>query len=155
MAEGVDVSIRPPSPALLYSPLMTNHDSSILRIDLPMEEIASFCRRWKIVELSVFGSVLRDDFRPDSDIDFLASFAEDAGWSVMDLVAAEDELSRLLGRKVDLAERRPIEQSHNWIRRRAILDSGADALCRVIMPHCSMWRRPVGDSCTFPTKLPG
>ena len=123
MAEGVDVSIRPPSPALLYSPLMTNHDSSILRIDLPMEEIASFCRRWKIVELSVFGSVLREDFRPDSDIDFLASFAEDAGWSVMDHMRLEMELESLLNRKVDVLTRRAVERSRNPIRRASILGS--------------------------------
>jgi len=120
---GVDPAIRPFSPALLYSWLMPDKNLPILRIDLPMEEIASFCRRWKIVELSVFGSVLRDDFRPDSDIDFLASFAEDAGWSVMDHMRLEMELESLLNRKVDVLTRRAVERSRNPIRRASILGS--------------------------------
>ena len=97
-----------------------------LRIDLPWEAVAEFCRRWKIVKLELFGSVLREDFKPDSDIDVLVSFATDAGWSLMDLVRAEDELGHLLGRCVDLVERETIERSHNWIRRKAILGSARE-----------------------------
>ena len=94
-----------------------------LRLDLPYEAIAEFCRRWSIVRLEVFGSALAEDFTPDSDIDFLVSFAPDATWSLLDLVRAEEELSRIVERAVDLAEKEPIEQSHNWVRRKAILDS--------------------------------
>lgn len=93
------------------------------RIPLDRRRIAEFCRRWKISELSLFGSVLRDDFRPDSDVDILVAFAEDAGWSLLDHVTMEDELSALLGRRVDVVTRRAVETSDNWIRRRAILET--------------------------------
>jgi uncharacterized protein len=83
--------------------------------------IAEFCQRWQIVELAFFGSVLREDFRPDSDVDVLVTFADDARWSLFDHIAMEEELSRLLGRKVDLVSRRAIERSKNWVRRSAIL----------------------------------
>jgi len=85
------------------------------------EKIAGFCQRWKITELSFFGSVLRDNFRPDSDVDILVTFAPDANWSLFDHVHMEEELSNMLGRKVDLVTRRAIERSANWIRRKAIL----------------------------------
>jgi predicted nucleotidyltransferase len=93
------------------------------RLELPYEAIAEFCGRWRIVRLELFGSALHDDFKPDSDLDFLVSFAPDAAWSLLDLVRAEEELSGIVGRAVDLAEREPIEQSHNWVRRKAILES--------------------------------
>jgi predicted nucleotidyltransferase len=66
---------------------------------------------------------LRADLRPDSDLDLLVSFASDADWSLLDHVAMEEELSGILGRKVDLVSRRAIERSSNWIRRKAILES--------------------------------
>jgi predicted nucleotidyltransferase len=92
-------------------------------LDLPYEAIAAFCRRWRITELALFGSVLRDDFGPDSDIDVLVTFDPDARLSLFDLVGAQQELSDLLGREVDLVSKRGVEQSPNWIRRRAILAS--------------------------------
>ncbi len=92
-------------------------------IQVPREWLESFCRRWKVAELRVFGSGLREEFRPDSDLDLLVSFAFDADWSLLDNVAMEEELSGILGRKVDLVSRRAIERSSNWIRRKAILDS--------------------------------
>lgn len=92
-------------------------------IEIPQEAIAGFCKRWKITEFALFGSVLRDDFRPDSDIDVLVSFAPDARWSLFDIVHMQDELVEIFGRKVDLAERKGVEQSKNYIRRRRILKS--------------------------------
>lgn len=89
----------------------------------PMEALTEFCRRWKIIKLELFGSILRDDFGPDSDIDFLVTFDPGARWTLFDLVHAETELSSLVARTVDLVERAPIEESENWLRRRAILDS--------------------------------
>lgn len=86
-------------------------------------EIAEFCRRWKITELAFFGSVLREDFRPDSDVDVLVSFAPDAAWGLFDHVHMEDDLQAILGRDVDIVTRRSIERSSNWIRREAILAS--------------------------------
>ena len=94
-----------------------------LPIDLPYDALAEYCRRWKITRLEVFGSVLRDDFGPDSDVDFLATFDPDARWSLFDIVHAEEELSSVVGRSVDFVERPSIEASKNWIRRRSILES--------------------------------
>ena len=92
-------------------------------IHLDHEKIEDFCRRWKIAELSLFGSVLREDFGPESDLDVLVNFAEDAHWSLFDLVTMQDELKEILGREVDLVERRSVERSENYIRRRHILQS--------------------------------
>ncbi len=92
-------------------------------IPLPLDELAQFCRRWRIARLEVFGSVLGEEFGPDSDVDFLVTWADDARVSLFDVVDAEGELSRLLGRPVDLVSRQGLEQSENYIRRRAILGS--------------------------------
>jgi predicted nucleotidyltransferase len=88
---------------------------------VPRTALARFCERWRITELALFGSVLRPDFRPDSDIDLLVTFAPNAAWSGWDLVTIEAELATLFGRKVDLVERAAVERSENWIRRRHIL----------------------------------
>ncbi len=93
------------------------------RISVDRKKISRFCRGWKIAEFSFFGSVLRDDFGPDSEIDVLVSFGPDAGWSLLDHVQMEEELAAILGRKADLVSRRGIERSRNWIRREAILGS--------------------------------
>lgn len=97
------------------------------KIKIDRDELAEFCRRWKIRELSVFGSVLREDFGPESDIDVLISFDPGAEWSLWDHFNMKVELSGLTGRKVDLVTRRSIEQSPNWIRKKAILE-GAESI---------------------------
>ncbi len=71
------------------------------RIDIPQDKIAEFCRRNHIRRLALFGSVLRDDFRPDSDVDVLVEFEPDTHIGLR-FFALEQELSELLGRKVDL-----------------------------------------------------
>jgi predicted nucleotidyltransferase len=91
------------------------------RTNLSTEQIADFCRRWQISELALFGSALRDDFGPDSDLDVLVTFAPGARWGLLDGVRMEQELARLLGRKVDLLSKRAVESSPNWILRREIL----------------------------------
>lgn len=96
-----------------------------LKISILTEQLEEFCRRWKIAELDLFGPALREDFRPDSDLDLLVSFTPDADSSLLDHGAMEEELSGILGRKVELVSRRAIERSSNWIRRRAILESAA------------------------------
>jgi predicted nucleotidyltransferase len=96
---------------------------NMIGIKLPKDKIADFCHRWQIVELALFGSVLRDDFRPDSDVDVLVTFAPDARWGLFDLVHMQDELKAIFEREVDLVSRRGIEASRNYIRRKAILDS--------------------------------
>ena len=90
---------------------------------LPHEKVAAFCHRWRISSLELFGSALRDDFGPDSDVDLLVTSEPDAPWSLFDFVQMESELEAVLGRPVDLVERTSIERSDNWIRRRAILGS--------------------------------
>lgn len=92
-------------------------------IIISKEKIANFCHRWKIKEFALFGSVLRDDFRPDSDIDVLVSFSENAKWTLFDQVDMQDELKAIFEREVDLVTKRGIEHSRNAIRRKAILDS--------------------------------
>ena len=94
-----------------------------LGIDVPTGRIADFCRKWKVAELALFGSVLREDFGPESDVDVLVSFASDAQWGLFDEARMEEELAELLGYPVDLVSRRAVERSENWIRRRAILES--------------------------------
>ncbi len=94
-----------------------------VRIAIPHEAIADFCRRWGIVELCLFGSVLREDFRPDSDVDVLVRFAPDAHWGFAERLQMVRELEEILGRKVDLVERRLVEQSRNYIRRKHILNN--------------------------------
>lgn len=88
---------------------------------LPKEQIAEFCDRWKITEFALFGSILRDDFRPDSDVDVLVTFAPDAQWGLFKVVEMQQELEDILDRDVDFVSRRAIERSHNWLRRKEIL----------------------------------
>lgn len=90
------------------------------QIPVPVSGIAEFCRRWKVTELALFGSVLRADFDDASDVDVLVTFADGAGWSALDLVAAADELAELLKRRVDLVEKSALR---NPFRRHAILHS--------------------------------
>jgi hypothetical protein len=85
--------------------------------------IVAFCQKWKIIEFSLFGSVLRDDFGPDSDVDVLVSFAPEAEWSLFDVVHMEDELKEIFAREVDLVIRKSIERSENYLRRKHILES--------------------------------
>lgn len=94
-----------------------------IRIDTPHEKIAEFCKKWKIHEFALFGSVLRDDFRPDSDIDVIVDFEPDSKHTLFDMVSMIDELKMIFGRKVDLLTLRAVEQSRNYIRRKSILSS--------------------------------
>ncbi|MCB9446002.1 MAG: nucleotidyltransferase domain-containing protein [Ardenticatenaceae bacterium] len=93
------------------------------RLNLSQDEIKTFCHKWKIVRLDLFGSVIRDNFRSDSDVDVLVTFAPDAKWTLLDHVDMQDELKVILGRDVDLVSRHGIERSQNHIRRREILNS--------------------------------
>jgi hypothetical protein len=93
-----------------------------IQIDLPMAEIEAFCQRWHITEFALFGSVLRDDFGPDSDIDVLVAFASDS-----DLLADREkmraELEELFGRPVDVVYRWIIAMDPNYLLRKSILRS--------------------------------
>ncbi len=90
---------------------------------LPRKKIAAFCKRWNVSEFAIFGSALRADFRPDSDIDVLVSFTPDAKVSLFDMVHMQDELKQIFSRDVDLISRRGVETSRNYLRRKAILES--------------------------------
>ena len=95
-------------------------------IDLDSEPIRAFCRKWKIAELSVFGSILRDDFRPDSDIDFLAEFGQCEQvdeYDLFDDIHMRNELSDIMGRKVDLIDRSAIESCSNRFVKRELLST--------------------------------
>ncbi len=92
-------------------------------IDIHEDRLTDLCRRWKVAEMAIFGSALREDFGPDSDVDILVSFDSDARWGLFDLVRMEQEMEKLLGRAVDLVPRTAVEQSENYIRRRSILES--------------------------------
>jgi predicted nucleotidyltransferase len=87
-------------------------------IEFDDEAVTDFCRRRKIVEMSLFGSVLRDDFGPESDVDVLVVFDQDASWSYWDWGPMSDELAAIFGRPVDLVERRSVV---NPYRRHRIL----------------------------------
>jgi predicted nucleotidyltransferase len=90
---------------------------------IPLDEIAGFCQRWKIRELALFGSALRDDFGPDSDLDILVTFATGADWGMLDHVQMQQELQALLQRNIDLISKRALERSRNWLRRQEILST--------------------------------
>ncbi|MCE2453108.1 MAG: nucleotidyltransferase family protein [Nitrospinae bacterium] len=94
-----------------------------LNVEASREEIAAFCERWQVTQLAVFGSALREDFGPESDVDLLVSFEESARHTLFDMVRMEEELKTIFGREVDLVERAGVEQSRNHIRREAILQS--------------------------------
>jgi predicted nucleotidyltransferase len=95
----------------------------VRRIEISKERVEEFCRRNHIRSLSLFGSTLREDFRPDSDIDILVEFEQGQEPSLMKIAEIENELSAIIGRKVDLVERKGVERSENYIRRRHILQS--------------------------------
>lgn len=90
------------------------------KIPIPEKKIRLFCQRWKVTEFALFGSVLRQDFRPESDVDVLVSFSEDAHWSLWDLVEMQQELETIFGREVDLVESGTLR---NPFRRQAILST--------------------------------
>jgi len=96
---------------------------TIQNLDLPMAQIKELCTRWQIVEFALFGSVLRDDFQPTSDIDVMITFAPDARKGLLTLVRVKHELEELLGREVDILTKNSIEQSRNTRRSHGILQS--------------------------------
>jgi hypothetical protein len=99
------------------------------QIELPMDKIADFCRRWGVARLEIFGSALREDFHPESDVDFLFTpgpgFQREKAYGPWGRDHMAEELAGLLGRKVDMIERSRIERMDNWIKRRHILQTAA------------------------------
>lgn len=89
-----------------------------LPLDVTQDALERFCQKWRVRELALFGSVLREDFSPESDVDVLVSFEPEAPWSLWDLVDMQAELESLFGRPVDLVEK---EGLRNPWRRQEIL----------------------------------
>jgi hypothetical protein len=95
-----------------------------IAIEIDKDKLRDFCRRWKITEFALFGSAVRpEEFRDDSDVDVMVSFASDEEWSLFDHVHMRDELCDIFGREVDLLTRRAVEASRNPYRQRAILET--------------------------------
>jgi predicted nucleotidyltransferase len=95
-------------------------EMALTDLEIPSQGLESLCRKWRVRELSLFGSVLRDDFTPESDVDVLVSFDPDATWSLWDLTEMRDELIALIGRPVDLVEREGLQ---NPFRRDKIMQT--------------------------------
>jgi uncharacterized protein len=93
------------------------------RLGITPTQLVQFCQHWQVAELSLFGSVLRNDFDTDSDIDVLTSYQPTAKRGLIEKMRMKEELESLFDRKVDLVNKKAIEQSRNWIRRKNILSS--------------------------------
>jgi uncharacterized protein len=93
------------------------------RIPIDYDRIKAFCEKWQIVEFALFGSVLTDAFRPDSDVDVLVEFTPEAPWTLLDMVDMEEELKAMFGREVDLLTRSSVNQSENHRMRKSILSN--------------------------------
>ncbi len=92
----------------------------MLAIAVDMPRIEEFCHRWKVAEFALFGSVLREDFRPDSDVDVLVTLQPNNGLSLYDWIDMIDELKEMFGRDVDLVDKEGLK---NPIRRKRILET--------------------------------
>ncbi len=101
----------------------TKDEQLYTRLGISPDQLYEYCQRWKISELSIFGSVLTTNFHKDSDIDVLITFAPDAQKGLLTMAKMQRELEELLSRKVDLASKKSIEQSRNAARRASILES--------------------------------
>jgi len=104
----------------LESPVITP------RLDFDREALRRLCAEWRIVRFELFGSVLRDDFRRDSDVDCMVTFADDARWDLLDLVELQDQLTALFGRVADVVTRPGVERSRNPVSRTSILKGARD-----------------------------
>jgi hypothetical protein len=99
------------------------HPQAYRQLNLPIGSLREFCLRWNVAELALFGSALRADFSPDSDVDVLVTFVEGSLPSLFEFARMGDELAALFGRRVDLLTRKSVESSPNYIRRKEILST--------------------------------
>lgn len=93
------------------------------RLTISEKELGEICQQWKITELALFGSILREDFREDSDVDLLVSFASEAPQGLLTLAKIKHQLENSLNRTVDLVVKEAIQEGENWIRRQEILST--------------------------------
>lgn len=102
--------------------MLYNSSMDSPKLNIPHRKIADFCRKYNIQKLAFFGSVLREDFKPTSDVDVLVEFKK--GYTPgLAFFAMPEELKKILGRDVDLLTFQGVKTSRNPIRRKAILDS--------------------------------
>lgn len=94
-----------------------------IAIDYDKQKLREFCRRWRVAEFWLFGSAVREDFKPESDVDVLVTLAPDAPWTLSNWLEMQRELESLFHRPIDLIERNAVERSGNRFRKRAILSS--------------------------------
>jgi uncharacterized protein len=112
-----------PKPKKMPNILADRNPQIQQRLGLSLIEIATFCQQWQIVEMALFGSVLREDFQVDSDIDILVKFAPNARQGLLTLAKIKHELEARFKRPVDIAIKQSIKTSENWIRRQEILET--------------------------------
>lgn len=111
---------------------------------MPEDRIRAFCMKWKIRNFRFYGSIMRDDFRPDSDIDVMVEFTPDAHTTFFDLSSMQAELETLLSRKVDFADRRSVDQSQNYIRRKGMLSGKPPVLLQMsYLLDMLIWARSI------------
>jgi hypothetical protein len=104
--------------------MITPHNPLILkRLGQHLEPIETLCQQWGIHQLALFGSILREDFGTDSDVDLLVDFSPGKKISLLDLLELEYQFSEILERPIDLVEKQAIIQSPNWIRRQEVLNT--------------------------------
>ena len=126
------------SQAVIHPPAgLRSSEMNEINALIPRDQIVTFCRRWKIRELALFGSALRDDFTANSDVDLLVTFSPDAEWGLLDHIAMQHELQDMLHRPVDLVSRRALERSQNWLRRQEILSSSRILFCEPEAAHAT------------------
>ena len=93
------------------------------RLGITSAQLTAFCHRWQVAELALFGSILRDDFTPTSDIDLLVTYQPNAQRCLIEKLTMQEELESIVSRKVDLVSKKAFEKSRNWIRRQSILSN--------------------------------
>ena len=96
-----------------------------IAIDIDKDRLRAFCKKWKITEFALFGSAVRpEEFRADSDVDVLVSFAPDSPvWTFAAWIEMRDELIAIFGREVDVVERSGLARMRNYLRRDAIVNT--------------------------------
>uniref|UniRef100_B8HLU7 DNA polymerase beta domain protein region n=1 Tax=Cyanothece sp. (strain PCC 7425 / ATCC 29141) TaxID=395961 RepID=B8HLU7_CYAP4 len=116
--------------------LLLDQDPTIqTRLGLSSQDVATFCQQWGIIKMALFGSILRNDFRADSDIDLMITFAPNARQGLLTLAKIKHELESRLNRSIDLVPEASIQMSDNWLRQREILSS-AQTIYEPGLPHC-------------------
>jgi predicted nucleotidyltransferase len=103
--------------------MITGQIPNHFAIEIPGDAISAFCQKWSVRAVELFGSVLGDDFGPESDVDVLVSFDSDRRPTLFEFIEMQDELETIFNRKVDLLTRHSVETNSNPYRRRSILDS--------------------------------